>query len=626
MTKWTDIKVSTTKPGNKMAKTAVAKKIKPAEITKTTIQGITEYQMPDWISQDIIVPFQSETSSVFLIHGNISDLQANFDVEKEPQNPYITIRKFLEKFLDQYNITLFYNLASGLVFPSPAFEREFRLAVGYPEKKGQGSIKDSRIFEIEQENRDLPEDPDSCLKLIEHVLLNHERVAVVVDSVHSLVPSDVANLPQSERAIVERFRNWSKSEALRKNKNIVLLFTGELTRVAPDLRQGDNRIRAVHIPKPSNEDRSKFLASFNDSSLDIKALSHATQGLGLWQIRELMMQCRETKKVLDLEYVKNRKREILNDEYGDVMELIEPIRGLENIGGLEHIKEYFLSILAAIKSGENRLTPAGICLAGSPGTGKTAIVEALAKEAGFNFVKAKNIRSMYIGQSEERMSRFIQGLRSLAPVVVMNDEADLAESGRDSNDSGVSSRLMKIWMEMLSDPKIRGKIIVISCTNRLDRIDAALKRSGRSDDRLLVAMPSASEREAIFKVLFTRHQIPTTVVDFKPYAGQTDNLSGADIEKIVLNSFRFALQKNSKEVDEDVLAEAIEDFIPSGSQAEIDRMTMMSILESSSRRLLPRNVKEILQGIAKRRLVQNLDQYMEQIKERKIVDMGNKTR
>ena len=616
MTAKLTLKVTVDKPKKVVAPKTVTKP-EPKVVTKTTIQGTTEYQMPTWVSQDIIVPFQAGTASVFLIHGNISDLQANFDVESEPQKPYVTIKEFLEKILDQYSIVLVYNLASGISFPSPEFEKEFRKATGLEEEKPAIA----RVTSLGKKN--LPQDPDACLKLIGRVLSSHQKVAVVIDSVHSLVPSDAATLPQNERAIVERFRSWSKSEDLKKNENIVLLFSGELTRVAPDLRQGDNRIRAVYIPRPSQDDRAKFLTSFNDTSLDVKALSHATQGLGLWQIRELLLQCRETGKTLDLEYVKGRKREILNNEYGDVMELIEPVKGLDNIGGLEHIKDYFKSILLAVRNNEPRLISQGILLQGPPGVGKSAIVEALAKEAGFNFVKAKGIRSQYIGQSEERMSRFIQGLKSLAPVVVMNDEADLAESGREgNNDSGVSERLMKMWMETIADPKIRGKIIVISCTNRPDRIDAALKRSGRSDDRLLITMPSVEEREAIFKVIFKRHDIPVSVRNFKPYAEATDGLSGADIEKVVLVSFRFALQKNKKEVDDTSLTEAIEDFIPSGCQAEIDRMTLMSILESSSRRLLPRNIKEILKGILHRKLVSDLDKYLEQIKERKIVDLS----
>ena len=265
--------------------------------------------------------------------------------------------------------------------------------------------------------------------------------------------------------------------------------------------------------------------------------------------------------------------------------------------------------------------PMGVMLFGPPGTGKTAIVEALAKEAGFNFVKIKNVRSMWVGESEARMEKMITGLRALAPVVVMNDESDLAEANRDApkGDSGVAERLMRAWMELRSNPRIRGQIIVIDCTNRPDRIDAALKRSGRTDDRILLPMPSEDERADIFRVMFKRHEVPTSLKDFRKFAEKTDGISGADIERISLKAFSFARAAGEKEVSGAVLEEAIADFIPSASQKDIDLMTLVGVLESSSRRLMPPHIKEIVHGICERKLVNNLDGMMEQIKARKIL-------
>ncbi|MDP2933317.1 MAG: ATP-binding protein, partial [bacterium] len=206
------------------------------------------------------------------------------------------------------------------------------------------------------------------------------------------------------------------------------------------------------------------------------------------------------------------------------------------------------------------------------------------------------------------------------PVVVMNDEADLADAQRDApkGDSGVSERLMKMWMEFLSDPRIRGQVVVISCTNRPDRIDPALKRSGRGDQRILIPMPSMEELPDIFRVMFKRYNIPTGIKNFLPFAQKTDGLSGADVEAIVLNAFRFA---SGETVDEASLNRAIEDFIPSASQAAIDFMTMVGLLECSSRLLLPPNTEKIVQGIAKRNLIENLENFMAQIKARKIIEL-----
>jgi SpoVK/Ycf46/Vps4 family AAA+-type ATPase len=217
------------------------------------------------------------------------------------------------------------------------------------------------------------------------------------------------------------------------------------------------------------------------------------------------------------------------------------------------------------------------------------------------------------------MQKFIYALRSLTPVVVMNDEADLADAQRDApkGDSGVSERLMKMWMEFLSDPRIRGKVVVISCTNRPDRIDPALKRSGRGDQRILIPMPSLDELPDIFRVMFKRYDIPTNIKEFMPFAKKTDGLSGADVEAVVLTAFRFS---SGKVVDDSSLNRAIDDFIPSASQSAIDYMTMVGLLECSSKLLLPPNIKKIVQGIAERKLIENLDYFLAQVKARKIID------
>jgi SpoVK/Ycf46/Vps4 family AAA+-type ATPase len=260
---------------------------------------------------------------------------------------------------------------------------------------------------------------------------------------------------------------------------------------------------------------------------------------------------------------------------------------------------------------------------GPPGTGKTALGEALARGASFSFVKMKNARSEWVGQSENRTERQIQGLWALAPVIVMNDEADLGEANRDApkGDSGVSERIMGAWMKFLSDPRIRGRVLFINCTNRPDRMDAAMKRSGRSDIRIPILMPSIEERAAIFEVMFKRYKIPHTITDFPLHALDARGYSGADIEHIVLKSYRFAARANKDKVDDDVLKDAITDFIPSASQADIDLMTLLAISESSSRQLLPDNTEEIIKEIKRRNLVPGGDSIIAQIVDRKIVQL-----
>jgi SpoVK/Ycf46/Vps4 family AAA+-type ATPase len=638
---------------------------------------------PDWFI-DASAKFRAGISREYIFFGDINGLIANPD-SREPETPYITLRDFIEKFLAKRDIVVFYNIASGISFLDAEMEKPFRQAVGLAEDIDSGPGPADPISAARaklQAKRTLPREPDACLELLERLLKKKENCAVVIQSVHFIAPAVGgglgAALPQNERANIERLKNWAHDSDIESNGNTILLITDQLAKIHAELKDAGSGIQPICIPKPNADERKTFLeiittgnsayqrltqqlqelearlaklqsassarkkveeekqeteAAINQftnvfpvpDSFDLRQFTVATQGLNLQQIFEVFLACRAGKQEISLAAVKSRKNEILNAEYGEVMEIVDPKLGLDDIGGLAHIKAYFSEVLKNIKAGKFLFVPMGVTLMGPPGTGKTAIVESLATEASYTFVRTRNIRSMWVGESEGRMEKMISGLRALAPVVVMNDEADLAEAQRDSlkGDSGVSERLMKMWMELLSDPKIRGKILVINCTNRPDRLDAALKRSGRSDERILLPMPSEEERAAIFRVMFKRYAIPTAISDFRLYANLSAGLSGADIEKISLNSFRRANVKSRDKVNDEDLREAIGDFIPSASQREIDAMTLCGLIESSSRQLLPKHLNEILSGIIARRLVPNIAELLEQLRERKIIEAVN---
>lgn len=599
--------------------------------TKPTVEEKSGSGSQSWLQDGLITPFMAGISHVFLVHGDINGLMANPDVGDEPEQPCITLKKFWEKTLDAQNMVIFYNIASGVRFLDKKMEGDFKKVNGI---ESDNATSDPILAAKAglAAKRGIPREPELALPLIEKVLKKLKNVAVVINSIHFIAPAGIGgvSLLPPERANVERLKNWIQDETIRENGNIVILLTDYASKVSVELKQLGSGISQVLIPKPAKEQRQEFIkflsGKYKDNlakDFDIDVFVHATQGMNLQQILDVFLYASKIGKPINISYVKEKKKEILNNEYGDVMEIVEPQSGFEDVGGLGHVKKYFSEVLAAINKGESRLVPMGVHLMGPPGTGKTKTVEALAKEAGFNFVKTKNARSMWLGESENRKEKQLSGFRALAPLVVMNDEADLNDANRDApkGDSGVSERLMKMEMEFLSDPKIRGQVIVISCTNRPDRIDPALKRSGRSDERILIPMPSEAEIPDIFRVMFRRHSVPTNIKDFAPFTPLVQGFSGADIEKIVLNSFKFSFVSKNKLVDADVLKDAVEDFIPSASQIEIDRMTILGVLECSSRRLLPPNIKEIIEGVKKRNLVPDLDNILNQIRERSIAEV-----
>ncbi|MEK7151107.1 MAG: AAA family ATPase [Patescibacteria group bacterium] len=644
-------------------------------------KNISREKLPSWFTNHILEPYEAGTSSVFILHGDINCLVLNPD-DNQNNKFYIKFREFWRRILKDTKIVIFYNIASGITFLTSEMETKFKKAADIvkPNSPANDPVAAARA---DLSNRQpLPTELLVCLELMDKVLRKESEVAIILNSAHFIAPNSGGgvSLSPADRIATERLRNWSQSETIREKKSIVLLVTDQASKISNELRQSGNEIQTSLIVKPTEEERKNFirtytqgtgeqknilarlrdwniklpkqkndtnrryvadqidalrnkLANFSelyllDETLDINTLTIATQGLGLNQIKELLIQTKKTSVPLNLKTVKEKKYQILSNEYSDVMEVVNADKGLEDIGGMEHLKKYFKLVIRAIKSGDIRRVPMGVTLMGPPGTGKTAFVEALAKEAGFHFIKIKNIRSMWVGESEARMEKLLSGLWSLVPVVIMNDEADLGEADRNSpkGDSGVSERLMRSWMTFLSDPKIRGKVIIINCTNRPDRMDAALMRSGRSDKRILLPMPSVEEIPAIFKVMFKRYAIKTSIIDFSKYAKLVDGRSGADIEAITLSSLNFASTDRQEEneiiIDGPALMKAIEDSIPSSSQTDIDYMTLVSLLASSSRELLPPNIVKLLIDIRKRNLIENIDTLFEQITERRIVDLS----
>lgn len=643
---------------------------------KQKTDWVLKYKMPEWLEKDFLLPLQSGMAHMFIFYGDTDGLVLNPDCEDEPDNAYILFREFLRNIFSERQMVIFYDVSYGMRFLTQAMETEFKKLCGLEQDDAASADPVAAAKAGLAAKRGLPQDPNSCLSLIEKALYRSENMAMVIKSAHFIAPNPGTNglLPANERINIQTLRNWSQSQKMRAANNIILLLTDEISKVSSELRNGGSEIFQVFIPKPTKEEREDFIGNAvrvsrqkeaveNElkklktdlkktkgkasktlekalkeeieykenqikelepdivlpSDFETAVFAHAAQGMSFRQINEIFLQARKTGGTLGLNFVKERKRTILNGEYGELMEIVDARRGFEDIGGLDYIKNYLALVLEAIKTGEYRKVPMGIYFMGPPGTGKTALVEALAKEAEFNFIKTKNVRSMWVGESEARMQKFIYALRSLTPVVVMNDEADLADAQRDApkGDSGVSERLMKMWMEFLSDPRIRGQVVVISCTNRPDRIDPALKRSGRGDQRILIPMPSVNELPDIFRVMFKRYDIPTSIKDFKEFAKRTDGFSGADVEAIVLTAFRFA----GASVDASELNRAIDDFIPSASQVAIDSMTEAGLLECSSRLLLPPNTKSIVEGIMKRGLIENPDYFLAQIRARRIIDI-----
>jgi len=200
--------------------------------------------------------------------------------------------------------------------------------------------------------------------------------------------------------------------------------------------------------------------------------------------------------------VKDKKKE-------EEEEKEDPIN-FSSIYGLDSIKEEFRIIAESMKykfnnKGTKLSIPKGILLVGAPGTGKSFITKAFAKEFSLQLL----LLSSWTGDNNNT-SNAIKGCFNHAsqaskygPVIIFIDELDKIIT-RNNEES------MATLLEMLSAD---GDYIVIGACNSDAGFPPALTRPGRFDKKMYFGDLSAVSKISIFKKILDKKEIDYKQVD-----------------------------------------------------------------------------------------------------------------
>jgi transitional endoplasmic reticulum ATPase len=226
-----------------------------------------------------------------------------------------------------------------------------------------------------------------------------------------------------------------------------------------------------------------------------------------------------------------------------------PSFGFDQVANLEDVKQRLTeAVIWPITEPERFRVmgiepPRGILLFGPPGTGKTFVIRALAKEAGAAFfsVKGAELLDKYVGESERGVREVFSRARAAAPSLIFFDEIDALAPVRGRSTNNVTDSVVAALLTEMDGIAARGQVVVIGATNRRDLIDPALLRAGRFETQIELGLPGKEARRKLLDL----SDVPFAEdVDLGRLSADTDGLSFADLSGLLREAALEALRSD----------------------------------------------------------------------------------
>ena len=275
--------------------------------------------------------------------------------------------------------------------------------------------------------------------------------------------------------------------------------------------------------------------------------------------------------------------------------------GFADLAGMDELKEELLwKFINPIKHKSLAKSlgirpPSGCLLYGPPGCGKTYAASKIAEEAGIRFrmCRPSDIASVYVHGGQGLIKKIFDDARKKAPILLCWDEADAIATRREMLHEHYASEVNELLTQM-NNAADDGVYVFLMC-NFPEKLDPAILRRGRIDERFYVPFPDEKGRAEMFELRSA--DLPKAGDwDYRHLASLCDGFSFADLEYVMAECrrvcFRLAVQSNRRKpspVTQEMIEEILRRTRPSVSRE--DRARYEQVHDIMSGREEPRRRK-----------------------------------
>eukprot|EP01060_Flectonema_neradi_P012337 TRINITY_DN1918_c1_g1_i1.p1 TRINITY_DN1918_c1_g1~~TRINITY_DN1918_c1_g1_i1.p1 ORF type:complete len:622 (+),score=141.24 TRINITY_DN1918_c1_g1_i1:44-1909(+) len=218
-------------------------------------------------------------------------------------------------------------------------------------------------------------------------------------------------------------------------------------------------------------------------------------------------------------------------------------------GELQEVVEFLKNPTKFQELGGN--LPKGYLLVGPPGTGKTMLAKAIAKEAKvpFYYASGSQFEEVFMGVGSKRVRALFEAARShKSPVLIFIDEIDAVGSKRSKYDASHDRATINQLLSEMDGFQSSEQIIVIAATNSPKSLDKALTRAGRIDRQVTVDPPDLKGRKQILNYYLSK-TVHSKELSIDTVAKGTGGMTGADLSNLINIATIHAAKAGLEEVD-----------------------------------------------------------------------------
>lgn len=398
-------------------------------------------------------------------------------------------------------------------------------------------------------------------------MLDQQKTADLLDR-KIIVLKDVASYLE-EPKIVSKIKGLSRM--INQGVEATIIIVSSILVIPKDL---EKYITILEMDYLNTDEIRQIIRNFIQENLGIEEKDEklidefalAFKGLTEFEITNLLALSYADDGALtrkDLRLIFDQKQQMIKK--AGILEMIPLKETIDDIGGLENLKEWFerkakvyKNITKAKKYGVDM--PKGVLIAGVPGCGKSLNAKAAANLFGVPLLRLDMGRLMgkYVGESESNLRNAIALAEAISPCVLWIDELEKAFAGIGGTGGGaeVTTRLFGNFLTWMQEKD--SLTFVVATANDITKLPPELLRKGRFDEIFYVGLPDRAERETIFKIhIAKRRSMDLNSIDISKLVDKTEGFSGADIEGVVKDAIESAFSDDKVSIQTSDILEAI---------------------------------------------------------------------